>query len=524
MKPPRPLPGRAGGAAWLLAHELRLAFRRGRSARPRSGLWLIGLLGAGWLVLSYILISPLARNLPPPPLGHDRTDALALLLITIMLSFVATLMISQAVQRAIEALYERADLDLLLSSPVSGWTIMVVRAAGIALSLLPLYAGLLLPPLLWLTVFNSPFWLTAIPSLVALALIAAGAGLALVAVLFRLIGARATRIVAQVASLLIGAAIFLAFQLPNLSQRYRGEGEPEAAWIRQFETLEVDAHALWLAPARAFTGDPAAALGLAALAALVFPLAVRVFSARFISDAAAAAGGGGGARRRTVRTAGLRTAFTQAMLRKELRLIARDPVLISRVGLQIIYLAPLAFILVTPDDAGEAFQPAALAPVLTLLASSLAGSLAWITVSAEDAPDLLASAPVSRARLERAKVAAAMLPVAAIMAVPLLALAWQAPIAGLWGIAGCLTAMGAAAAIQVWRQTPASRRDFMRRRARGAMSAQWGQSFVAMFLAGAVAFGAYGLPWLALLPGILAAAVFGAMHRRPEEADAEARA
>ena len=50
---------------------------------------------------------------------------------------------------------------------------------------------------------------------------------------------------------------------------------------------------------------------------------------------------------------------------------------------------------------GVAFTPA-----LVVIAAQLAGALSWIALSAEDAPDFLATAPIARSAIERGKVAA----------------------------------------------------------------------------------------------------------------------
>jgi ABC-2 type transport system permease protein len=514
-----PLTGRPGSALWLLSHELRLAWRRGKAQGKRglTTLLFVGALAAAWLVFSYIVFRPIAASLPPPPLGVDKADGVALLVISIALGFMATLMISQAIQRAIEAIYVRNDLDLLLSSPLSGWTVLIVRSTGIAVSLMPLYLGLLLPPIIWLSIFNSPLWLGAIPSLFATAFISAGFALLLVTALFRLLGPKNTRVIAQVMSLLIGAGVFLAFQLPNLTNRYSGRGgNDEERWIAWFNNLQIDATAPWFLPARALTGDLLAALIMIGLALLLFPLGVWVFSQRYVADAAAASTMGATRRKGDTRVRAVQGGLNRSIIRKEMRLIFRDPVLISRIGLQIVYLVPLAFILVRPEEPGGMFQAAAFAPVLTLLASSLAGSLAWITISAEDVPDLIAAAPVSKPAIERGKIAAAILPVLALMTVPVTALAFHSIVPAIWALAGILAGVLSAATIQIWRQTPGSRRDFMRKRAQGSVVAQMGQSFVALLISTAAGLGAWGLPWLAIIPAILALAIFGALHRAAE--------
>ncbi len=47
----------------------------------------------------------------------------------------------------------------------------------------------------------------------------------------------------------------------------------------------------------------------------------------------------------------------------------------------------------------------AFAPALVVIAAQLAGALSWIALSAEDAPDFLAAAPVARSAIERGKIA-----------------------------------------------------------------------------------------------------------------------
>jgi ABC-2 type transport system permease protein len=60
---------------------------------------------------------------------------------------------------------------------------------------------------------------------------------------------------------------------------------------------------------------------------------------------------------------------------------------------------------------------------LSFIAAQVAASLAWITVSGEDAPELIAAAPVSRAEVESAKIAAVGVPILVIVAPALLGLA-----------------------------------------------------------------------------------------------------
>ena len=501
---------RPGSIRWLMAHELRLFWRRGKM-NSRSGLIIIGLVLAGWLAMSFFMLRGLGPLIPPPPFLNGPADGLTLTIIGVVVAFIGSVMMSGAILAAVEAIYTRNDLDLLLSSPISPWRVLVVRASAIAVSALPLYAGMLGPPLLWMAVFSSPLWLSALVVLASLAFAATGIALLIVTGLFRLIGPKRTRVLAQVISALAGAAVFLTFQLFNINTR-GDERVNQQDIVEMIRRLDLDPQAWWLFPSRAFTGDIPSTLLWLAVVCVVFPLGVFVFSRRFVADAAAASTMGQRKRVTDARVAEVRGGVMRSVMRKEMRLLLRDPLLLSQVGLQLIYFIPLVFILFRPDR-GLTLSEAAFAPALTLLSSALAGSLTWITVSAEDAPDLLASAPIRPQAIDRAKWLSAVLPVLALMAIPVAILLWREPWAGAWSAGGVLCASTSAALIGLWRRAPGSRRDFVRRRAKGSLMSGLGQAFVAISIAGAAGLGAHGLPWLALIPAILGAAVLGVLQK-----------
>ena len=70
--------------------------------------------------------------------------------------------------------------------------------------------------------------------------------------------------------------------------------------------------------------------------------------------------------------------------------------LVSQTLMQILYLLPPAFLLWRSFEGSEALL--VLVPVLVMAAGQLAGGLAWLAISGEDAPDLVASAPVPARR------------------------------------------------------------------------------------------------------------------------------
>ncbi len=503
------LAGKPGGIWWLLQAELRLYWRRGKLT-PKTGLFIIAFFMVFWSGITYVAFSRFAPDVPPPPYTGDIAG-LALAAVMLVIAFVASVMISSAIIGSVEVIYTRNDLDLLLSSPLSAWRILIVRASAIAIGALPLYAGFLGPPMLWMAIFSSPLWLSSIVFLVTLAFGATGVALLVVTALFRLIGARNTRVLAQVLSALIGAAVFLTFQYFNLTARRTGPMTPEQveALIKQYH---IDPASWWLFPARSMVGDIGATLVWTVLAGGIFILGVYLFSRRFVSDAAAASAMGRKRKASDSRVAEVRGGVISSIVRKELRLLVRDPVLLSQIGLQLVYFVPLAFVLLRPG-ANFSLTPPAFAPALTLLTSALCGALIWITVSAEDAPDLIASAPISTRTIERGKLASAIGPVLALVAIPLLALIIRDWWAGLWATGGVLFAATASSLIGLWRRTPGSRKDFVRRRQGGSAVTMFGQTFVALLSAGAVGAGAYGLPWIAILPAIFALAILGALYK-----------
>ena len=118
------------------------------------------------------------------------------------------------------------------------------------------------------------------------------------------------------------------------------------------------------------------------------------------------------------------------MLRhKEWTLLLRDPWLISQTLMQILYLLPPALLLwVTFHDRDDLFV--LLIPVVVMAAGQLAGGLAWLSISGEDAPDLVATAPITSRRVIWAKVEAVIGMIAFVFAPIVAVLTLDAVFAG----------------------------------------------------------------------------------------------
>jgi ABC-2 type transport system permease protein len=117
------------------------------------------------------------------------------------------------------------------------------------------------------------------------------------------------------------------------------------------------------------------------------------------------------------------------------------PWLLSQMMMQVLYVLPIGVVLWRGQGANGSVATA-VAPLVVVVASQLSASLAWLTLAGEDAPELLAVAPVTRRQVERAKLEAIAIPVALIASVPSIWLARYSPID-----AGLSLVFGAAAAI-----------------------------------------------------------------------------
>jgi ABC-2 type transport system permease protein len=376
---------------------------------------------------------------------------------------------------------------------------MTVRFLGVALSVFSFFGYFLAGPLVMVAVFGHPAWLATLAVLFAVALAASGAGLLIAASLFRVLGPRRTRTVAQVLAALIGAAFFLMAQARNILGK-QGSDSLFTGLARRAQdpTFHPPPGFDW--PLRALVGEPLPLLAVVAVGGGTFWLANAWLGPRFAADAAAAAGAGAtGARKAGVVRAFAAGPFA-ATLRKEWRLLARDPALITQVLLRVLYLLPLGFLaLRQAADQNDLVLPG-IAAALALMASQVAGSLAWITISAEDAPDLLACAPAEISLVRRGKMAAAALPVAALLAPFLLPLTVMAPVVGLAAIAGCAYATVAVVLMNLWWQRPAKRSEFRNRRRGASWFVAIAEFIVGLLIAAATGLLAAGTFW-ALVPG-----------------------
>jgi ABC-2 type transport system permease protein len=494
-----------GSIAWLLFYELKLTFRNS-SRSSRIG---VGVATAIVLVLMAVAGIPTAMALrrfeiPMTPIVVFTFD--------LGLGLLFTLLLSQTLASATMAFYERGDLDLLLSSPLPARRVLAVRALAIAAAPFMVFASLVTPFLVPLAFLGHSAWLAAYGVLAALALAATAIGLIVAMALFRAIGPRRTRTIGQILAGFIGAAFFLLTQSRNLFPH-------NGSWVfANLQTLTrssgITGQSLFAWPARALLGDPLPFAALAAAAIALFSASSLILGARFAFNASLSLGAERPRDNSRFRIGPLRfrSGVMRTLVRKELFLLARDPALLSQVLLRVLYLIPLLFVLLR--NAASHLDSAVVtgSGALTFVASQVAASLAWITMSAEDAPDLLTSAPIQRATVQQAKLIAVLMPIAALLFLPIATLAWFLPRAAVAAFLGVAGASISSCLINLWYEKPAQRKNF-RRRSSGSFAATIAELVVGIGWSSTVVAAAAGTLWslllLALTIGLLAAFSMG---------------
>jgi ABC-2 type transport system permease protein len=147
-------------------------------------------------------------------------------------------------------------------------------------------------------------------------------------------------------------------------------------------------------------------------------------------------------------------------------------------------------------------------PVIVMASGQLAGGLAWLTISGEDAADLVATAPLKPSRVIRAKIEVVLIAIAAIFAPLVAALLFASPLQAVVTAAGVIIAAASATAIQLWFRVQARRSQF-RRRQTSSRLATFAEAFCSIGWAATAAL-ALAIPIAALVSGLMTMAIVAA--------------
>jgi ABC-2 type transport system permease protein len=488
---------------WLAGHELRLGWRdwvslmtAGHRNRVRTVTIALILFAAFMHLFAYWIVAGYAD-------ASVASDTATLVGITGTLVLSWSLLLSQAMESVTRAFYTRSDLDLILTSPVSARKVFAVRMGRIAGAAVMIAVLLAAPFINVLVLRGGSRWLAAYGVVAAMGAVATAVALALTIALFRLVGAKRTRLIAQIVAAVIGAAFVIGLQIAAIFS---------SGSISRFAALQSDwmlshapdtGSAFWW-PAHAVLGDLHALVAVVLLGFALLGFAIALFSRRFGDHALAAAGVSSTiVRQRRWSHAFRRRSPARVLRQKEWTLLARDPWLISQTLMQILYLLPPAVLLWVTFRHGDSYV--VLIPVVVMAAGQLAGGLAWLSISGEDAPYLVASAPITAGRILQAKIEAVIGMIALVFAPIVAVLAFDSLFAALVAALGILTSAGAATLIQICFRTQAKRSQF-RRRQTSSRIATFAEAFSSIAWAAASALAAAG-SWTALGPALIAVAI-----------------
>lgn len=503
---PRLFGSAPGSIPWLARHEFRLSWRDwrflitgGRAARGRK----VSIGVAIAIVLAHAFAWFVLHRLTAADFKENQANYL---LLTTGLVLYFCLMVSQAMEAATRVLYARSDLDLFHSSPAQLARVFVVRLTLIGVSIAAMGMVVASPFINVAVALHGSAWLNAYGVVVAMGTLAAAIAILLTGALFRSIGARRTRMAAQLAAAIIGAMFVIGLQIVAIftSGTLSQLKVVQEQWVVARTPYE-DSPLWW--PARAAMGDLPLLVLVLAVALAVLAVVVAVGSRFFVvfSLQAVSAGDLNDSSRRRVVSNFRWTSPMQALRRKEWVLILRDPWLISQTAMQMLYLLPPALLL-WHRYGSDATVLTLVIPVLVMASGQIAGGLAWLAISGEDAPDLVATAPISSASLTRAKVEAVMGATLIVIAPFVVAFAVISPLHAAILAVSVAMAAGCSTRIQLWFRAQATRAQFHRRQtsSRIATFAEALSSVGWAGTSGLVASGFWGI-------GAVAAALTGAM-------------
>lgn len=477
-------------ALLLVRHEARLELRdlgldRWSTAVGGNVMLVIVLCAVGHL-FAWPVVAMLPKAAP--------ATAAALATQGVFLLALFGLMLSTALTRAVETLFVRDDFDLLLASPSPPREILAARSMVVAGGVLAIYAVFTLP-VLNMGLVSGRAWLAGgFVALPLLAVVATAAGFACALLLVRWLGARRTRTFAQVLALVIGIGGYLVFQLTT-----------------QFVADLKDPRGIWaaLAPALAALGAlmQGGRIELAVVAAIAAALAAFVWwrlDQQFLHGAqqlaAATTRRSPAATRRRFNTHPV-----AALCLKEWRCLLRDPLILSRLAISVVYFIP-GFVLGYGPSGARPGSAAFAAACAVAGAGFLATLLAQLTLNMDDAPDLAYGGAVPLRTVLFAKALAAAAPAIAagfLVLLPLFARngADVVPAAPMVVLAAAIACLLCAANVRV---TP--RALFGKRAAAGTLDIHLVTLLLALVAGGAAAAAVMHVWWAAVMLAALSLA------------------
>ncbi len=461
---------------WLFRHELRLSWRDWQAMLTAGNRRRLGVAALILLFVGLLLHLPAYAVVEQFDAASAVADKSTLVTVSLVLVLYMSLLLSQAMESVTRTLYSRGDLDLVLSSPVTSFRLFAARIATNALLVSLMAVALSAPVIDVFALKGGPRWLLGYGVALSIGVVAAALAVAITLGLFRVLGPRRTRLVAQVVAAVIGAAFAIGIQVVAILSYGPLSSTAFVASDGLVAAAPPETSLIWL-PARAVLGDGGALALVLVLAFAVLALVTAIFAPRLGEHSLAATDLPAAHRQR--QTHAFRTASPASAMRwKEWRLLRRDPWLVSQTLTQLLYLVPPALLFTRNFGNGAGMLTVAVM-VLVTVGGQLAGALAWLAISGEDAPELVRTAPVSPGAVTRAKVEAVMAAVAVVLGPLALAMVFLSPLHAAAAVLGLAFAAASTIRIQLWFRSQAKRSHFRRRhtpRASPPSARRWSRS------------------------------------------------
>jgi ABC-2 type transport system permease protein len=444
-----------GSTLWLLRHDLRLAARDMRAAGKGRSTVVAGIL------LGTILALHLVGFFGAPALAAMRanTPTDIMVILTIATGGAFTLFLSKAISESVDALFQRGDLDLLLSSPMPMRRVLTTRLLSIAViaGFLPIL--IVVPVVDGMVLRGELAWAGTYPVLIALSLAASATGATLTFGLLLVIGPRWTRLAARILATLLGATSFLVTQIRMILPKHTRT----ALWHVLTPGAAGNGWPQWW-PARALLGEKWPALALLSVSVLVIMivghLLGQVYAAGVLSNLALP---------RRASVAAVRGRFgaslRAALVRKEYRLLVRHPGVPAQVFYQFIFLVPGAIALLRMGGSSNS-TPGGVVFLTAIMTGRIARILVAPPFEADQAQALAATSPVAPARVLNAKLLVCLAALLLVGGLPLAIIGLRLPLL----LPAAVLACTGAAVTRLWmaaRRPAILRRQGLQGRVRG---------------------------------------------------------
>jgi ABC-2 type transport system permease protein len=397
-----------GTLPWLLQHELRLWWRN------FSGKWIIigvmalfgiltTLMVTVWLSLT--TISDRIRHLmfsgPIPDVLLWAAGGTCLFLFTVSLL--------SAINQSLAMMFERSDLDLLISSPVSTKTVLTSRLLGLAIENFLGSCLFIVPLTLIATLLGFIRLLGIYLALFAICTITSSLAILINLTLVKLLGARNARIISQFIGYIVSIGFFLLSQSSTL---FTEQFQAASVWWGQATRPNYFFHSqswIWL-PAKAIFSDFPSLMFIIISSALMLWLTVEISHFAFVKGTQQSLTTKKN-QPQSNKKARFQNNFNWVFLLKEWRSIIRNPYILSRLLYAIIAFVPLMILTFQKNnDQSTDRILAILAMGIPLVGATFTSTLGPICFSAEEAPDLLKSSPLPSNHLRWLKLLAVLIP------------------------------------------------------------------------------------------------------------------